>query len=255
LNENLVHIDYKIEGEGLPLLFLHGFLENQQMWDSILPDFLVDGYKCITIDLPCHGNSRFKGEICSMAFMAKQVDLVLKELNITDKVITIGHSMGGYVALELSQLRSTKTLLLHSNFWADSDAKKIDRNRVIELVENGKKKFIQEAIPNLFALENREKCRDTIQLIIASACGIPFQEIQAATAGMRDRKPFYDLMAEELRIIHGQKDPIISTTTLAQEQKKLINNIAVIHLQNVGHMSIWEDGQSLIKAIKSLIIS
>lgn len=254
MKDTELNIAYEIEGEGQPLLFLHGFLENKEIWKDIIPNFLVDGFRCITIDLPCHGMSRFHNDKCSMKFMATQVHELLNKLNIKEKITVIGHSMGGYVGLELNLLRSAKIVLLHSNFWADSASKREDRDRVIEIVKHGKTKFIQEAIPNLFSQSNKTKCDEIIKAIISSSCQIPTNEIQAATAGMRDRRGFYDLSRHELCMIHGSEDPIISTKILHAELKKLKYKIELVTLPEVGHMSIWEDEAALIKAIKSLII-
>ena len=254
MSEQAQHIYYTVKGEGKPLLFLHGFLEDHEMWNSIYPKFLVENFQCILIDLPCHGKSRFQGHECSMKTMAISIDLVLRELGINESISIIGHSMGGYVGLELSQLRSAEIILLHSNFWADSEAKKLDRNRVINIVEKGKKKFIQEAIPNLFAPANREKCQQVINNLIEKASDIPFQEIQAATAGMRDRRSFSNNKTSDFSLVHGALDPIISTEMVLSEVKKVNEKTQLINLQNVGHMSIWEDEAALIKALKTLLI-
>ena len=254
MKENHLNIYYEIKGEGKPLLFLHGFLEDHAMWESIYTNFLVEGFQCILVDLPCHGNSRFEGDECSMGFMAEEVHQLLDFLKINEPILVVGHSMGGYVGLELSQLRPTQLVLLHSNFWADSDSKKLDRNRVIKIVEQGKKKFIQEAIPNLFAPENRENCAAIINQLIEKASTIPYKEIQAATAGMRDRSAFKNTEKSSFAMIHGELDPIISTKMVKEELSQLANKPQLINLQNVGHMSIWEDHPSLIKALKTLLI-
>jgi len=70
---NGYQIHYKIKGKGRPLLFLHGFLENKEMWENILPSFSDSEYQLITVDLPCHGKSRYQNENCSMKEMAEGV--------------------------------------------------------------------------------------------------------------------------------------------------------------------------------------
>ena len=224
------------------------------MWDTIFPKFIVKGYQCILIDLPCHGKSRFIGNNCGMQNMAKSLNNLLNQLNILDHIDVIGHSMGGYVGLELSQLRSVDLILLHSNFWADSESKKIDRNRVINIVEKGKKKFIQEAIPNLFAPANPEKFASIISQFIDKALEKPQKEIQAATAGMGDRKAFNSMSETTFSSVHGAVDTIISKERVMKELKTVDTNKRLITIQNVGHMSIWEDEAALIKALKSLLI-
>jgi len=171
------------------------------------------------------------------------------------KLNCIGHSMGGYVALELTKLIDLKVILLHSNFWADSDQKKEDRNRVISVVLKNKARFINEAVPNLFAERNKNKCKKDIEQIIDQALMIPSSEIVAATAGMRDRRSFSKLLdTASVSIIQGELDPIISSQQLTEGLKELDKPPLIVELKECGHMSIWESKTKLIKAIKSLLI-
>jgi pimeloyl-ACP methyl ester carboxylesterase len=249
-----LNLHYQIEGSGDTLLFLHGFLESHSMWNDLVPHFIAQGYSCLTLDLPCHGISRFTGANCSMKSMAFLINQLLLKLKIDVKAI-IGHSMGGYVGLELIELRSSQLILLHSNFWADNQQKKLDRDRVIEIVSKNKSLFIKEAIPALFAPENRDRCSTAINKLIKSAQSIPSIEIAAATAGMRDRKSFsLFLKSSDICIIQGEYDPIIATEQIKKEIEENNWQIELVLLKNVGHMSIWEDPKNLIKALKNLII-
>lgn len=103
------------------------------------------------IDLPGHGKSELLDQNPSIHAMAQEVQKVLVHLDI-QKFTIVGHSMGAYVGLELSQQPGfQKLILLNSNCWSDSEQKKQDRLRVAQLVQHAKSHFIREAIPNLFA--------------------------------------------------------------------------------------------------------
>ncbi len=237
------------------LVFLHGFLEDHSIWDQIIPSFLQDGYQCLSIDLPCHGQSRFNEAICTMEFMANAVDALLSELKLSPRKV-VGHSMGGYVSLELSKLRQIEPILLHSNFWADPEEKKNDRNRVIEIVKKNKALFINEAIPGLFAPINKANNKEVINQLIKKANLIPASEICAATAGLRDREAFYSLdNNQRFSILHGDLDPIIPTKKMLSELDKVANFHLFSSMPDVGHMGIWEDPKTVISSIKSILIS
>ena len=77
INNNTI-LHYRVTGKGDPVIFLHGFLENHSMWTDIAAEILDLGFKTIVVDLPCHGESRFSGEVCTMAFMAECVDVLCK---------------------------------------------------------------------------------------------------------------------------------------------------------------------------------
>jgi len=251
---NSTNLHVKILGEGNPILFLHGFLEDHSIWDPIYPFFLEKNFQIILIDLPCHGLTRFEGESCSMLQMASVLHELLLEKKIEEPIV-FGHSMGGYVGLELLRLRKINLTLVHSNFWEDSDEKKKDRNRVIEVVKTNKSLFLSESIPNLFAPENRKKFETTINELVKKANEIPANEIIAATSGIRDRKPSYDLMEQNsISIIQGTSDPIIPIFMMESENKKLKRSLTIYTIENSGHMSFYEKPDALINHLLSAII-
>lgn len=251
---NSIDLHCKILGEGKPLLFLHGFLEDHSIWNSIYPFFVAKNFQIILVDLPCHGLSRFNGDECSMADMAMSLDHLLAKKKI-DTPHVFGHSMGGYVGLELMRIRKINLTLVHSNFWEDSEEKKKDRNRVIEVVKKNKNLFLSESIPNLFAEENRKKCEPIINSLIKKSTEIPANEIIATTIGIRDRKSSYDLMNQHvISLIQGASDSVIPSAVLESECKKLNKMPDIYLIENCGHMSIWEQPYSLINHLLSTII-
>ena len=224
------------------------------MWESLTPVLNSWGYKVYVFDLPCHGLSRFSGTKCSMEEMAILLNGFCKKYSLEDVKI-IGHSMGGYVGLELLKLAKHSLILLHSNFWEDSAAKKEDRNRLIRLIGKSKELFINEAIPHLFYEPNKEKCKKSIEHIIEIAVQIPAEEIAASSAGLRDRCFAHELFeSADITIIHGQDDPVCTTEVLDSELEKLATNPTVLRIENCGHMSIWEQPEELIQRLKTILV-
>src|SRR6218665_1340441 len=88
-------ISYSDIGKGTAVVLLHGFLENQTMWQDFVPE-LSKKYRVITIDLLGHGETECLGYVHNMEDNAGMVQAVLSELRLR-KSIFIGHSMGGYV--------------------------------------------------------------------------------------------------------------------------------------------------------------
>lgn len=87
----------KIEGEGKPLLILHGFLGMSDNWKTIGSQFASDGFQVHMLDLRNHGKS-FHSEEFSYDDMAQDIYEYCKA-NKLDKVQIIGHSMGGKTAM------------------------------------------------------------------------------------------------------------------------------------------------------------
>ena len=157
-------ISYSDTGKGTAIVLLHGFLENQKMWDTYVATFAKRN-RVITIDLLGHGETGCLGYVHSMEDNADAVHAVLAELRIR-KAILVGHSMGGYVALAFAELypENVKGLvLLNSTARADSAERKLNRARAVKAVKQSYTGFVSLAIANLFSENNRERLVEEIE--------------------------------------------------------------------------------------------
>ncbi|WP_353083010.1 alpha/beta fold hydrolase [Flavobacterium sp.] len=87
----------RIEGQGKPLLIIHGFLGMSDNWKSFGSLYAAEGIQVHILDLRNHGKS-FHSDNFSYEIMAQDVLEYCQE-NDLDKVSIIGHSMGGKVAM------------------------------------------------------------------------------------------------------------------------------------------------------------
>lgn len=251
-------LNFSVSGEGLAIVFLHGFLESNSMWDYLALDQL--NCRKIFIELPGHGQSALTddAEEPSLNFFAEEVQAVLSFLKI-EKFSIVGHSLGAYVALILKEQNSNcqKVVLLNSNFWADSEQKKKDRLRVAEIAFKAKKVFINEAIPNLFG--KVELFKTEIEALKEEAMKINPESIAYAALAMRKREDFTKKLAEnpsDYFIIHGDLDRQVTTGFLLDQSReifkeKLENHVFVI--QGAGHMAHIESREEVLKILVALL--
>jgi len=244
-------LDYRVEGDGKTLVFLHGFLESSTMWSFLNLQALKA--RKVFIDLPGHGKSPLtdNSESPSIDFMAKEVLNVLNFFEL-DSYSLIGHSLGGYVGLHMKEIdaRCKKVVLLNSNFWEDSEQKKKDRIRVAEIAFKAKKLFIQEAIPNLFG--KPENHAEEIDVLIEEALKIAPESIAYSALAMRERKDYTREVSEnqtEYFIIHGKLDKLVDTDFL-KSQLKSVENLFVI--ENAGHMAHIEQSEEVFGILKEV---
>ena len=87
----------KIEGEGTPLLIIHGFLGMSDNWKSFSTLYANEGFQTHSLDLRNHGKS-FWSDDFNYQVMSNDI-LDYCNANNLDKVSIIGHSMGGKVAM------------------------------------------------------------------------------------------------------------------------------------------------------------
>lgn len=95
-----ININYIVEGEGSPILILHGWGASI---DTVRPiiNILNNRYKVYALDLPGFGSSSEPKEAMDSFQYAEIVREFLKEMKI-QKASFIGHSFGGKVSIILS---------------------------------------------------------------------------------------------------------------------------------------------------------
>ena len=86
---------YRVEGNGLPVVLVHGFSEDGTVWDNQVAA-LKDKYQLIIPDLPGSGRSPLNDAEWSMEYFADCIRLILDQEKI-QTVSMIGHSMGGLI--------------------------------------------------------------------------------------------------------------------------------------------------------------
>lgn len=240
-------LHYQIQGEGPVWVFLHGFLESSSMWEALpLSELPITS---LFIDLPGHGKSGLLDQNPSIHAMAQEVQKVLVHLEI-QKFVIVGHSMGAYVGLELSQHPGfQKLILLNSNCWTDSEQKKQDRLRVATLVQKAKLHFVREAIPGLFAAPDHHSA--FVSSLISEANLMSPEAIAFAALAMRERTDFTSFVnahPEQFIFIHGKLDRLVSVEELAAKIKG-----PRIFLLDCGHMAHVEAGEELMGILASSI--
>lgn len=239
-------ISYSDTGKGNAVVLLHGFLENQTMWQDLVPE-LRQKNRIITIDLLGHGNTECLGYVHSMEDNAEAVQAVLTKLRIR-KATFVGHSMGGYVALAYAELypESMRALvLLNSTSNADSEERKANRDRAIKAVKKDYTTFIRLSIANLFSPDNRERLIDEIEKVKLEALKTPLQGVVASLEGMKirkDREVLLHLTPYPKMLILGKNDPVL----IYENALKQIEETAVklVTLPD-GHMSHIENREQL----------
>lgn len=241
-------IFYNAKGIGNPLVLLHGFLESSKIWDPFVEE-LSKTRQVVCIDLPGHGLSGNFNDVHTMEFMADTVHQVLLHLNI-EQASFIGHSMGGYVSLafyEKFPTMSQALVLLNSTPEADSEEKKVNRERSISLIKRNKKAFISMAISNLLTEENNLKFEEEVQTIKNEALKFSEKGIIAALSGMKIRTDKQHILSgiNNLKtIIAGEQDPIMDYQRI--KQVALNCNTDFISFQG-GHLSFIENKKELTK--------
>ena len=243
---------YIQKGKSIPIVFLHGFCEDSSIWFDLLDDFSEINFICI--DLPGFGKSETQLD-CGIDKMANIVNIILEEHEV-EKCILIGHSMGGYVALEFVKSFPTKCIglgLFHSQPNADTVEKKENRKKSIDFIKkNGSILFVKQLIPKLFAPRFGTKSSFTISKLVLAASKYSSNGIINALEAMiyrTDNQQVINNISIPVLFIVGEYDKAIPSAN--SYNQLALPGISQIHiLDGVGHMGMFEARSKCVKFLK-----
>lgn len=88
---------------GLPFLLVHGLASNARLWDGVRAELAARGHRVVAVDLRGHGRSDKPDEGYDVATVARDVDVLMEALGLSQAVVA-GQSWGGNVVLELASV-------------------------------------------------------------------------------------------------------------------------------------------------------
>jgi pimeloyl-ACP methyl ester carboxylesterase len=89
----------RVAGDGPTVVLAHGIALTLGEWNLVARLLLADGYRVVAFDARGHGRSTIGSQGISAPVMAADLAAVLEATGATDAIL-VGHSMGGFLALE-----------------------------------------------------------------------------------------------------------------------------------------------------------
>ena len=103
-------VQYKVTGEGAPVILLHGWGCNLATMASI-EAILTPHFKVYTIDFPGFGGSEIPAEVWGVDDYTRMLEEFVSELHI-ERPILIGHSFGGRVSILYGSRNEVRKIVL-----------------------------------------------------------------------------------------------------------------------------------------------
>lgn len=250
------NIHYRISGQGRPLVLVHGFGEDGNIWNRLIND-LQNSFHLIVPDIPGSGRSEMLDEEnTSIEDYAEVIKAIIDNENIS-LCTMIGHSMGGYITLAFAG-KYPELLngfgLFHSSAFADDEEKKQTRLKAIDFINtNGAYAFLKTSIPNLFAGEkHQEEMRQLIEegRNFTSKALIQYYH---AMINRPDRTGILKSIGKPVLFIIGEKDNAIPLQSSLQQCHLPV--ISYVHILETGHMGMIEEPESCRNVISSFMIA
>lgn len=145
-------ISYGFCGQGeTTLLFVHGWLCDHKIWQHQI-DYFSNNYKVVWLDLAGHGDSETNRQRFMMSAFAHDVKSVADEVG-GEKIILVGHSMGGPIVIETAKLLGEKVIGIVAVDAFYTQIASIPEETKMAFIENLKKDYpaaLKETVGSMF---------------------------------------------------------------------------------------------------------
>jgi pimeloyl-ACP methyl ester carboxylesterase len=262
-------IFYRTIGAGKPVVLIHGFAEDGDVWKNQI-EFLKDHFYLIIPDLPGSGKSELINDM-SIEGMAELIkEIIDREApsyspfgvpareGMQLGVGAVGHSMGGYISLALAEKYPdllSSIALVHSSAFADSEEKKANRLKSIEFVKkNGAFEFLKAVITDLFTETWATNNQDIVDRQIEQAKDFSDEAIIAYYQAMikrPDRTSVLKNFNKPILFIIGEHDKAVPFEQ-SMQQCYLPDNSYIHILRYSAHMGMLEEAYKVNQALLQL---
>lgn len=259
ITANGINVSYLDEGtsSGLPLIFIHGFPFNKEMWTSQLTA-LSDNHRCIAYDVRGHGGSEAGAAQFGIPQFADDLFSIMDTLKI-EKAIVVGLSMGGYIALHAVEKNATRLaglILCDTQCAADTQEGVDKRKKTIAFIQkNGLEVYTEESLKNLFAPASLQSKNEKVSFIKNTILSTKPDNICLTLQALADRKEKCTVLKDinvPVLILVGKEDKITSPEA-AEKMHREINGAEIGILDGAGHLSNLENPAGFNERIRSFL--
>lgn len=250
-------INYRLTGDGSPVILIHGFGEDSTVWKEQV-SILQNQFRVIVPDLPGSGQSAMIDDM-SIEGLAEVIHAIIHEEGI-ESCPVIGHSMGGYITLALVEKYRNHVSafgLFHSTAYPDKEEKKATRRKGIDFIrQHGAFEFLKTTTPNLFSSFFKEQNPGSAETFIDGLKDFRPEALIAyyeAMIGRPNRTAALQKAAVPVLFIMGKYDTAIPMDDILQQC--YLPGISYIHvLQRSGHMGMMEEKEITNRVLEEFLL-
>ncbi|MCC3375804.1 alpha/beta fold hydrolase [Cohnella sp. REN36] len=248
---NGLNVAFADEGQGAPVLLLHGYCGSRYYWEDVWAKLAPHG-RLIAPDARGHGETAATEGAYPMEQLAEDAVQLLDALGIRQAYV-LGHSMGGYTALAIAERfpdRLAGIGLLHSTTFPDDETGKANRDKVaMRVAEEGIKGHIADLIPKLFAPAHRDAMPGKVDRALEIGYATSPLGAIGGALGMKarpDRKRVLEETALPVLLLAGESDGVIGP-----EKRFPVDGPKVTRslLAGAGHMGMYEAPEAFAESV------
>jgi pimeloyl-ACP methyl ester carboxylesterase len=251
----LAYID---RGRGTPVLLLHGFPLDHTMWKAQIAALAVHA-RVIAPDLRGFGESPL-GDVdpqhkISMEQYANELNELLDALEITEPIVLVGFSMGGYIAWQFMRKYGHRLRALvqcDTRAGADTEEGRAGRIKMADNVaEWGAARVAEMMGPKLFsarALETKPELMAEVRRVVKNTSPAAIAAAQRGMAARPDVTALLPTIEVPTLVLVGDADAI-SPPAEMQAIAAAIPDADFVVIPNSGHMTTMENSADVNHAL------
>ncbi len=233
----------EMEGNDTNIVFIHGAGNRGRVWQRVMEG--LEGFRCLAVDLPGHGNSSCKYEEGIDGY-AERVEEFIRALELGNTIL-VGHSMGGAITIKLaSRMEEVKGAVLvgtGATLWVNPKLLNGLRDNFLNAVETMVRWSFKKGTGEDLLSPAREMMRKTGREVLYRdmyACSI-----YSGVENLRNIKV-------PTLVVCGSTD-VMTPLDFSEELKNGIENSELLVIPDAGHMVHVEKPEELARGIKSFI--
>lgn len=233
------------------IVLIHGHGVDASIWDSVYAGLVSDG----TVLRPDFSR------VTNLSTIEEYTEILYDQLQAdgVQKVALVGHSMGGYIALAFAE-RHPEMLhglcLFHSTAYADDEKKKVQRQQVINALSlDGSRSFLETAISNMFAPDNRDRMTTIREELIDRFSALPADALQSGVRAIMsrpDRTHVLQTASFPVLILAGRHDQLV-TMEKSRQLADLLPEAQLAVLETSGHLGMIEQPDEALTVLNSFV--
>jgi pimeloyl-ACP methyl ester carboxylesterase len=242
-----------VRGKGeTALVFLHGWGGDREYWKNQADAFAAD-YTVVTIDQAGHGASGKDRKTWTIESLAGDVESVVKELGLK-RVILIGHSMGGPVALMAAKkLPGTVVAVVGVDTLQDAEMKRPEE--LVKSLTAGLEKDFKGMVGGMFGAMLAEKSDPKLKDWLGTKASS--REPAIAIALIKDlfaldTKKAFKEAGVPVRCINSAGGYQFFTPTAVETNKKYAD-FGAVTIADVGHYPMLEKPKEFNEKLRDVL--
>ncbi len=237
-------IAYEVLGSGAPVLLLHPFPANRDLWKPAA-QALLTRYRVILPDLRGHGDSGVGEGPATMDKHAVDLGRVLDAEGV-GRSLCVGVSIGGYALFEFWKRfrgRVAGLVLCNTKAQADSpDARAARLQAAADVLERGTEPFFESMITKVLSETTRRTRPDLVNGALQMMRKMSPGDVAEVQRGMAERPDSGEILKTinvPVLFITGEDDAMTGVAE-AEAMRKHIPGSDLKVIARAGHYSPWE---------------